>query len=834
MPSKTQKAIRQRNPAAPATAGRVTGWKLWCFRLAVTVGAPLAFFAFLELSLRLIGYGYPTAFLLPASQDGQKVFVQNNQFGWRFFGPQMSRLPEPLALTQAKAPDTVRVLVFGESAAAGEPQPEFGLPRMLNAMLSLRHPGVRFEVVNAAMTAINSHTVRAIARDCARADGDIWVLYMGNNEVIGPFGAGTVFGSRTLPLPVIRTALAAKSTRTGQLSESLLRWARKSRPEMDEWGGMAMFLAQQVRADDPRMNSVYHHFERNLADIIRAGRRNGAGLVVSTVAVNLKDCPPLASAHRPRLSEPEKRKWELLYQLGFKSQDAGNSQEAAERFHEAAQIDDTFADLPFRQGQCALALRDLRAAQGYFRVARDLDTLRFRCDSKLNELTRHATSNREDDHILLADAERAFAEQSPDGLPGQDLFYEHVHLTFAGNYLLARTIAGQVGKLLPERVKARGEANQPWPSVADCARRLAWSDWDQARALSAITARLSQPPFTAQLGHDTQMRCLKASLEALAPATHSAGISNALRACESALAALPDDGPLYTQLESLKNASGDLPGATAAARREVELLLSDPVGWHRLGSILLRQQRFEDASAAFHRAFQLDPQDVESLQNLAQSLAALGRHEDAIREYRRALAMKPHFGLAWIGLGQVLEKLGRKAEAEDCYHRALSNTVRRLADLTQLADFCYGRKWLDAAVYYFDEAIRLSPLDARLHIGAAESLATLGRSAEAAQHSAEAVRLAPGLARAHLTYGIVLGQQGQLAEATKQLREALRLQPEMLDARLNLAVALTREGHLDEAYAQLQAVLQRSPTNELALKYIQLLTSPSPDPARGP
>jgi len=150
--------------------------------------------------------------------------------------------------SQAKASDTVRIFVFGESAAYGDPEPDFGLPRMLQAMLSLRHPGVRFEVVNAAMTAINSHAILPIARDCAGADGDIWVIYMGNNEVVGPFGAGTVFGSPAPPpLPLIRATLAFKTTRTGQWLDSVRQWLQKPPPERSEWGGMEMFLNQQVR-----------------------------------------------------------------------------------------------------------------------------------------------------------------------------------------------------------------------------------------------------------------------------------------------------------------------------------------------------------------------------------------------------------------------------------------------------------------------------------------------------------------------------------------------------------------------------------------------------------
>src|SRR5882762_2271352 len=138
------------------------------------VGVPLAAFALLELGLRLFGYGYSTDFLLKDTHDGKAVLVQNTKFGWQFFGRKMARVPAPCCISRIKPAGTVRIFVFGESAAYGDPQPEFGLPRMLQALLSLRHPGTRFEIVNAAMTAINSHAILPIARDCANADGDIW------------------------------------------------------------------------------------------------------------------------------------------------------------------------------------------------------------------------------------------------------------------------------------------------------------------------------------------------------------------------------------------------------------------------------------------------------------------------------------------------------------------------------------------------------------------------------------------------------------------------------------------------------------------------------------
>src|SRR5262245_49080627 len=131
-------------PGQTPRAGR----KVWAFRLIALVTAPVLFLGLVELVLKLSGIGYPTSFLLPAENAGKKILIQNNQFGWRFFGPQLARQPYPIAIPQVKTPGTIRIFVFGESAAKGEPQPKFGLPRMLKTILSLRHPGVRFEVVN--------------------------------------------------------------------------------------------------------------------------------------------------------------------------------------------------------------------------------------------------------------------------------------------------------------------------------------------------------------------------------------------------------------------------------------------------------------------------------------------------------------------------------------------------------------------------------------------------------------------------------------------------------------------------------------------------------------
>ena len=125
--------------------------------------------------------------------------------------------PRIRAFSPPSLAGTVRIFILGGSAAMGTPDPSFNFGQILGVMLRQQYPGVQFEVVNAAMTAINSHVTVEIARDCAAREPDLFVVYLGNNEVIGPYGPGTVFQRWSPSLSMIRASLWVKSTRLGQL-----------------------------------------------------------------------------------------------------------------------------------------------------------------------------------------------------------------------------------------------------------------------------------------------------------------------------------------------------------------------------------------------------------------------------------------------------------------------------------------------------------------------------------------------------------------------------------------------------------------------------------------
>jgi tetratricopeptide (TPR) repeat protein len=782
---------------------------------------PLLFLLILEVGLRLAGVGHPMSFFLPIKIEGKDCLIENDRFGWRFFGPELARTPFPFVIPRVKRANTIRVFVFGESAAYGDPQPEFGLSRVLEALLEGRYPDKHFEVVNTAMTAINSHVILPIARDCAGQNGGFWVIYMGNNEVVGPYGSGTVFGAPAASLSLVRADVALKATRIGQAFGNLRRGLQKRPADQSEWGGMSMFLGHHVRQDDPRMATVYASFERNLNDIIDTGLGGGAKILVSTVARNLKDCGPFASEHSPRLSAEQLSHWKNFYQAGTRDQESGRAAEAIDSFRQAAQMDDDYAETHFRWGQCCLALGQDAEASRQFALACDQDAFRFRADTRINEIIRRVASERERQGARLVDSEAVVSQQSPHGLTGGEFLYEHVHLNFEGNYLVARALAEQIGHAL-----SPGAAS-PWPTAGECAARLGWNDFKRHEAEINILGRLDDSPFKEQADHQQQYERLLQQIQQLQPSTLPDSLRAAMVRTKAAADATPGDWILQENLAYLQQQTGDAADALETLRRLVRLLPQSPDAWNDLGLALEAAKRDEEASSAFQQAIRVAPESVSSRISLAELDARQGHLDAGAREFRQVLRQKPYWGPAHLGLAKVLDAKGESEEAKKQFQEALKDRIRTPKFFNSLAKYSVSKGWYDIAVTNFTDSLRLYPSDPETHVGLGLALARLGRHAEAQAHYAEAVRLQPNFAGARLWLGLELGQDGDAAGAAAQFAEAVRLKPAFLEARLNLAIALFKQHLNQQALDQFTAVLRRDSKNQVARHYVQILRDSS-------
>ena len=415
----------------------------------------------------------------------------------------MIRTPRPYAFPVVKGPGTFRIFVLGESAAYGDPDPAYGFSRYLEVMLRERYPSVNFEVINTGITAINSHVILRIAKDVARYQPDLFIIYAGNNEVVGPYGPGTVLTAPAMTLPAIRASIFVRSTRLGQLVSKALR--PKKQPAK-QWRGMEMFLDRQVPADSPMMRHVYTNFESNLRDIVAAAQDSGARVIVSTVGTNLKDCAPFGSEHRKGLSAQDLEAWSARVQEGASLESSGAYREALQPYMAAAQIDPEYAELQFRIARCLYQLGDYKSAKEHFIRARDLDTLRFRADSRINQTIRSVAA-KAGSRVELIDAAATFAQDSPNGIPGNDLLYEHVHMTPHGNYVLAQGFFSRIANMLPPEVQASATGKDA-PDEPECERLLALTPYDRSRVAVEMLQRIDRPPFTNQLNHSEQVLVL--------------------------------------------------------------------------------------------------------------------------------------------------------------------------------------------------------------------------------------------------------------------------------------------------------------------------------------
>lgn len=790
----------------------------WIFRL-VALWLPLVFLGLLELGLRLVGFGYPTSYFLKEKAAGRMVYVANPGFTRRFFPPGLARTPLPAVLPMDKAPETVRVFIFGESAAMGDPAPAYGFGRILEVLLRSRFPHRKFEVANVATTAINSHVVRDIARDCVSKEGDIWIVYMGNNEVVGPYGAGTVFSEQTPGLAVIRAQLALKTTRLGQWLDIMRSRLSKTAGEPKTWEGMEMFLERQVRLHDPAMDRVYAHFERNLGEVVDLGLQAGAQVLVSTVVCNLKDCAPFASLPATDWSAERKSAWDQLCQEGAELQAKGRPGEALAVLQKAERLEAGPAELHFRLGESYLALDDFPEAKRAFEHARDLDTLRFRVDTRLNHLIRQVTVQRGSDLVKLVDAEEIFARQYPHRIAGQEFLYEHVHLNFEGNYLLARAMLEQLAPWLRATDPAPDRAAATWLSPAECGARLALTDWDQAQIVDEVVKRLTQPPFIHQLGHQEREQRWQETLGQWQGRLTATNLEAGVGMYRQALALAPEDWILHEQFAKFLEELHRLEEAIQQWTWVLDHVPRHPEALYHLGNNLDKLGRSNLAIPRFREALRRCPEMDEARNGLALALANTGQTNEAIRLLAETVRRKPAFTEARVNLGQILARQGHLAEAQAQYETALRYRSNSPAAHINLGQVFLRQGKPDQAELHYREGMRLAPDSAIAHFNLANLLADRN-SPEAAAHYEAAVRLDPNLAEARVNWGLVLAERGQIAAALEQFREAVRLQPGLGVARLNLGVALARQGRLEEAIPQFEETLRLDPSNSSAQQFL--------------
>jgi len=446
-------------------------------KVLLSIAVTVVFFLLLEGLLALLGVDRE-----PYADDPyvgfastSRLFVESPTTG----GPTMLETAEskltlfnPQRFSEDKR-GTTRIFCVGGSTTFGRPYDDTtSFCGWLRELLPVAAPNRRWEVINAGGVSYASYRVALLMEELIDYEPDLFIVYSGHNEFLERRTYPQIIA---MPRAVRGVGAIAAKTRIWTAMSSVVRSVAGSgsTPESDP-----DILDEEVRTlldgavgpgaytrDDDLTRKVLQHYRYNLARMVDIATSVGAATVFITPASNLKDSRPFKSEHREGLSEAELERFNQLVEQARKTRAEGRLDDALVAIHGAAAIDPRHAQLAFLEGWLSGEAERWADARSAFERARDEDICPLRALGPMAGIVRDVAADRGApvvDFAALAD------EWSPHGIPGADLFLDHVHPTIAVNRRLAIAVierAAEAGLL---------ELSAGWTpqAVTDVARRV--------------------------------------------------------------------------------------------------------------------------------------------------------------------------------------------------------------------------------------------------------------------------------------------------------------------------------------------------------------------------
>ncbi|NKB69613.1 MAG: hypothetical protein GKR89_21290 [Candidatus Latescibacteria bacterium] len=411
--------------------------RAWLYWAVVVLSGPLVL-AILEGGLRLLPglEGEPLVRRL-AEHDGHQLKSINALYPQRFFferykgklAAQGRMLARPFV--EPSVPRPYRIIFLGASTVQGFPHPaRLASASFLEAMMQDVAEDQQVQVFNLGITSIASFAVARTLEEAIVLRPDLAIVYTGHNEFFGIYGGSqqaypyfNYVHYNLLKLHLGQLLRRGLDGLRGQQTadESLL--AIRSGQGLFPHGGKA------------RKNAL-SHLRHNLQTMAEVCRERGVPLVLCTIASNDAGFAPVATLSGRGNSEEEQLTQIAAYLAGEKkpipqtNQVLGELEQFAEEFPQDAWVH-------YLRGRALTELgRDEAAVQALL-SARDFDAMPWRGPSGHNLIIRQVA---DEEGLLLADIERAFAHAAPSDGVGWDLMADHVHPSVLGQELLARTI----------------------------------------------------------------------------------------------------------------------------------------------------------------------------------------------------------------------------------------------------------------------------------------------------------------------------------------------------------------------------------------------------------
>ena len=150
--------------------------------------------------------------------------------------------------------------------------------------------------------------------------------------------------------------------------------------------------------------------------------------------------------------------------------------------------------------------------------------------------------------------------------------------------------------------------------------------------------------------------------------------------------------------------------------------------------------QYDYAAEEYSKVLKLDERNLAALYFRAYCYTQLRQYSMARADYDAFLAIQPEHFEAHLGLARVLQLLNRRADAVDELNRCVQMFPDSADAYAARAAYETQLKQYDAALYDWDEALRLRPNDASLTVSKVDILLNLGRIREAREALDKAVK----------------------------------------------------------------------------------------------
>jgi tetratricopeptide (TPR) repeat protein len=150
--------------------------------------------------------------------------------------------------------------------------------------------------------------------------------------------------------------------------------------------------------------------------------------------------------------------------------------------------------------------------------------------------------------------------------------------------------------------------------------------------------------------------------------------------------------------------------------------------------------QYDYAAEEYSKVLKQDERNLAALYFRAYCYTQLRQYSMARADYDAFLAIQPEHIEAHLGLARVLQLLNRRADAVDELNRCVQMFPDSADAYAARAAYETQLKQYDAALYDWDEALRLRPNDASLTVSKVDILLNLGRVREAREALDKAVK----------------------------------------------------------------------------------------------